>query len=402
VQAGAPVSASALRSAALRIIGRHHRRAVVALVAVLLLGLGASSALAAAPRAPAVPTGFVGMNVDGPLLDGSLNLPPILGQMASSGVESIRVVFSWAQAQPAASDPIDFSATDRILAEAVAHGLTVLPVVIYAPAWDSAPHPAGTYAAPARDGPYAAYLTALIRRYGPRGSFWAANPRLARHPIRQWQIWNEPNFEFFWGTRPFAPSYVSLLRSAHAAVHRADPGAKVVLAGLPQLAWDYLEQIYSVRGARGSFDIVAAHPYTAQPANVIRFLDDMHRVMIAHGDGNKPMLVTETGWNSTAGQASDDDCCQTTRSGQAHDIAALLPLLVEHRVALRLQGFYLYTWAAREYPHAPSFNFAGLFDAVGDRLVAKPAFTVFRQGALAMEHCRRKALGSTRCAATTR
>ena len=80
-----------------------------------------------------------------------------------------------------------------------------------------------------------------------------------------WQIWNEPNTST-WPIQPFAKTYVALVRAARTAISRVDPGAKVVLAGMPNYSWHDLETIYRVRGARRLFDVVAIHPYTAQPA----------------------------------------------------------------------------------------------------------------------------------------
>lgn len=384
-----------MRSLHLRIVA-----AVVAVAAALAsqTAAGAARKPAGAARTPTVPSRFVGMNLDGPLVDKPVNLPAVLRRMVSSGVGSVRVVFDWAQAQPQQAGPIDFSQTDRLVSRAAVRGLTVLPVIIYAPAWDSAAHVPGTYAPPADDGPYAAYAAALVHRYGPRGSFWSAHRHLRRLPIRRWQIWNEPNFRYDWDAPSFARGYVKLLRAAHAAIKHADRGAKVVLAGFPDQAWDALNKIYKVKGARGAFDIVAAHPYTSQPKNVIRFLQLVRRVMKRHGDGHKPLLVTETGWNSSIHHhPADNYCCQTTAKGQARKLKAVLPLLAANRRALHLDGFYYYTWAGQEFGGAPSFNFAGLFRYTRGRLVAKPAYAVFRKEALALEHCRRKGATPTRC-----
>jgi hypothetical protein len=346
----------------------------------------------------AVPQGFVGMNVDGPLLNSPTSLPQVFDKMVASGVESVRVAFNWSAAQPLQNGPIDFTQTDEIVGLAAQRRLMVLPIVLYAPAWDATSHPAGTLAAPATDAPYAAYCRALVERYGPRGSYWAQHPRAPRRPIRMWQIWNEPNFVYDWPIRPFAPSYVKLVRAAHAAIKQADPGAKVVLAGMPDFAWEYLAQIYAVKGARTDFDVVAVHPYTQQPKNVIKFLQLVRNVMDRHGDARKPLLATETGWNSSLGRRpSDDDCCQTTERGQARDVKALLPLLGAHRRQLNLIGFYYYTWLTHEYTRAPSFNFAGLFNLTNNRIVAKPVFDTFRRAALALEQCRQKGNVATRC-----
>lgn len=364
-----------------------------------------------------VPQGFVGVNADGPLLDGTsgVNLDQQLSLMVASGVQSIRVAFSWAAAQPYATAadvpaadsaqytevggvPTDFAATDAIVAAAARRRLSILPTVMYAPPWDQRPNtnPGGGIPQPRSDGPYAAYLTALIGRYGPRGSFWAQNPSIPRMPIREWQIWNEPDVTSFWNA-PFARTYVALLRAAHAAIKRADPGAKVVLAALTGYAWSGLRQVYRVRGARRLFDVVSADAYTKRPANVIRFLHFMRGVMDQHGDRAKPLLATELSWPSSLHQGQVHYDFDTTQAVQARNLAALLPLLGRNRTALGLAGFDWYTWVGTESPGASDFNFSGLLKFRNGVLTAKPALAVFRRGALALEGCRSKGAVATRC-----
>ena len=57
-----------------------------------------------------------------------------------------------------------------------------------APAW-AARNPAVPSSPPRDPADYAAFLTALIGRYGPAGLFWQAHPELRPQPIRRWQIW---------------------------------------------------------------------------------------------------------------------------------------------------------------------------------------------------------------------
>ena len=68
---------------------------------------------ASASAAREVPNGFFGVVADGPLIDGLVPAAPEFQRMQASGVETIRVVFDWASAQPGAGGPIDLSATDR-------------------------------------------------------------------------------------------------------------------------------------------------------------------------------------------------------------------------------------------------------------------------------------------------
>ena len=120
-------------------------------------------------------------------------------------------------------------------------------------------------------------------------------------PIRSWQIWNEPNLSYYW-KQPFASTYVSFLRTAHAAIKKADPGAQVVLGALTNTAWKSLGQIYRVKGARGLFDVVAVNGFTKIPANVMLFMLFVRHAMARFGDSAKPLLATEISWPSAKGQ----------------------------------------------------------------------------------------------------
>jgi arabinogalactan endo-1,4-beta-galactosidase len=370
-------------------------------------GLLALPAVAASPSA--VPSNFVGVTVDGPVYPDTasgVDVAQQFARMEQSGVESVRVVFDWAHAQPYASwskvpraarsrytnvggVPTDFSEMDEIVGLASGYGMTVLPTVIYAPGWDVAKRTRSTFGRPKRDQPYAKFLTALVARYGPRGSLWKAY--FHKLPIRAWQIWNEPNIHLFWPTQPFARTYVALLKSAHAAIKKADPGAKVVLAGMPNYSWKDLQHIYGVAGARAAFDEVAIHPYTAKPAGVITILRKVRQVMNQNGDAAKPLIADEISWTSSQGYTIHNVGLDiaTTEQGQARNIAALLPMLARDRTSLRLAGFYYYTWASDEIQNGLVFAYAGLLKYQDGTLSDKPAFGAFEHAALAMEHCKR-------------
>jgi hypothetical protein len=374
-------------------------------------------AAGASPAAGPVPQGFVGTVIDGPLFPGvasSTELGDQMDAMVSDGVQNVRVAFDWSYAQPyrnfrqlppelaaefvdVGGIPTRFSQMDEIVGPAARRGLTVLPTVIFTPGWDAAPHPSNAFATPAKPAPYANFLSALVHRYGPDGSFWAGNPRAV--PVRTWQIWNEPNITTFWPRQPFQPAYVALLRASHDAIKRADPGAKVVLAGMPNYSWQQLGKIYAIRGARRLFDVVAAHPYTKDPQGVITILEKLRAVMDKAGDRTKPIVADEVGWPSSHGRTSQNGGLDfvTTEAGQASRIAQLLPLLGRNRVRLRLMGFDYYTWAGIEGRNARALDFAGLERFRAGEFVGKPALGAFRAAALGLEGCRQKGDAATIC-----
>lgn len=390
----------------IRLAPQMHRLGAIVVAAAVSMVVPCVAAGRAAPLpGTPVPQGFVGMNVDGPMINpqDGVSLPGQFGPMSSSGVQSVRAVFSWATAQPypswtqvpasqsgafvsgAGGIPTNFAGTDQIVAAAASHRMSVLPVVIYTPPWDAVAGTGGELALPRDNRLYGQYLTTLIGRYGPRGSFWAEHPSLPRRPIRMWEIWDEPDLFGYWPIRPFAPSYVALLGVAHSAIRRADPGALVVLAGLTSVSWRDLASIYRVRGARRLFDVVDLHPYTKYPRGVIQILQRVRSTMDSAGDRGKPMLAGEVGWTSSLGQTTHLWDWESTVTGQARKLRTLLQLLAANRSRLGLIGFDWYTWMGDEYEGADPFNFSGLLSFHNGQVSAKPALAAFNQTAHALE-----------------
>ena len=344
------------------------------------------------------------MVADGPVFDPGLNVNTEFSNIASAGVERVRIPFSWAAAQPYANImdvppsqlknfslagpnnvPTSYSFTDEVVTAAAEGGVSLLPVITYAPGWDSSS--GGNHSAPARDKPYAQYITALIRRYGPNGTFWTANPTVPKDPITEWEIWNEEDLVGSWNTSPFAASYVGLLRVTYAAIKKADPSSTVVLGALTNYGWKDLASIYAVRGSRKLFDAVAANAYTRTPAGVIQILRYYRQVMSKNGDQAKPLLATEVGWSSSLGQTSQTATFSVTEQGQAKRISQLLPLLARNRRSLGLAGFDYYTWMTTDPHGGNAFDFSGLlhYEASTNTITAKPAYSAFKRGVKALE-----------------
>jgi hypothetical protein len=396
----------------------------VAAGAAALAAIGAMSPGASAGRRASgpVPFGFVGVNADSPVWPNhDVDLSHQLDVMVSSGVDSVRAMIDWSAAQPyqnwtevpadqqdrfvdVGGVPTDFTDLDALVALSAQHAMTLLPVVMNAPSWDGELWPTGIVAIPRTPGPYAAFVKALVLRYGSNGTFWRDNPQVPRKPIEMWQIWNEPNVFPFWpqGPRPYWVGYVPLLRAAHDAIKQADPKAKVVLAGLPNYSWIALKRIIK-HGGRNLFDVAAIHPYTKTPQGVITILSYARRVLNQLGEARKPMLADEISWGSSLGNGKGPGQVgldiATTQAGQAQKLGRLLPMLARNRSRLRLAGFYYYNWADLEQKGASVFEFSGLFhlNSTTFEFSAKPAYYVFRADALRMEHCRSKGALATEC-----
>jgi hypothetical protein len=367
----------------------------VALLALTVL-IEDGAAAVRAGKSPTVPSGFIAMNIDGPELSGQANLGAALKQIRAVGVSQVRMTFSWANAQPYASwkdvpadrrsqfvsgpggVPTDFEFTDLFVAGAAEEGLSLMPTVLYAPRWDGSPK--GNHVQPAHDKPYAEYLSALVKRYGPNGKLWKLVPSIPKVPVVRWQIWNEPELGYFWDTKPFAPSYVKLLRISRSAIKAVDPSASIVLAALTNHSWDDLQAIYKVHGSRGLFDAVAADAYTRSARGVITILGNVRKVMNQYHDARKPLVATELGWPAAVGKTKAQFGFDTTTKGQAEKVSQLMPLLAKNRQSLGLDSYYYYTWGSNYKRGSNSpFNFSGLLRVHKSHACAQPSYSVFRQ-----------------------
>lgn len=386
----------------------------IALLAVVgLIGLAAALPVADAAGSPPVPQGFVGVNADGPLFYGAgtaADLSHQFAMMASGGVETVRVVFDWAHAQPysgwsdvPASEagqftdvdgiPTRFGPLDQIVGLAAHYRIGLLPVIIDSPPWDAYAIPAGGAEANPRSVYwYGQFAKGLVQRYGPSGSFWRDHS--PKQAIRNWQIWNEPDLKSYWLVQPFARSYVTMLAAARAAIKSVDPAARIVLAGLTNVSWRDLASVYKVKGARSLFDVVSVHPYTRKPQGVITILQDARRVMNAAGDRRKPLVADEVSWVSSVGKLRRTLPWATTEAQQARNVQEVMSLLAQNRARLRLGGFSYYNWSGRQAPKSSPWNFAGLFNETAHGLVAKPAWSAFKRTALELEHCRAKVVAT--------
>ena len=382
---------------------------------VLSVAIAAAIAVGglAGPASARVPHRFVGTFADSPFLDGAGVTEREFGVMVTAGVGSVRDVFNWNLAQPYGSwsevpeerrasyrdedgIPTDWSVIDRQMRLVAERRIALVPVVLVTPAW-AARHPGDGTSAPSDPEAYARFLGALVRRYGPRGSYWTENPALPARPLRRWQIWNEPHFREFWREQPYEREYVALLRAAHRAIKAADPGARVVLAGLANKSWRYLADLYRA-GAGRHFDVFAIHPFTRQVDGVLEILKRGRRVARRFGDARKPMMVTEFSWTSGRGQLRTSFGWDTTERGQARKVRAALRRLADWRRRLRIHSVFWYTWLSpdrdRDYP----FDYSGLSRIQDGEVVRKPAFRAFRASALRLVGCRTKEGRADRCA----
>ena len=371
------------------------RIVILALAAVLVV----SAAVPTGAPARKAPQQFFGAVWDA-WMDPRINEDQrdwIFAHMAQNGIESVRVPFFWHWIQPKHNQSYQWWTADRLVLHAAKHGMTVMPIVMWSPKW-ARKYKHRLYSPPKSPSAYAAFLRVVIERYGPNGTFWALHPELTPQPIEYWQIWNEPHFDLQWYTpkkHDYAPGYGKLLKAAHTAIKEEDPNAKVVLAGLANYSWKYLDHLYKKGHIKGQFDIAAVHPYTPKAKGVFGIVKKFRTVLRKHHDRARQLWITETGLPASKHRSRSRSKLQTTDKGMASFLKAVYTKYVKRGSGVT--RVYWYT-GATTYRRGGIFNYAGLYQYLfkdsTKTFRARKALTAYRQVARKYEGCSKDQSGA--------
>lgn len=267
------------------------QRAAIVLAAIALALLGLPAAGHAAQK---------GLSVDLTWADSLSEQTATEPIVAESGAKYVRMTLNWSDAEPKRGEFNSWwmAQYDNAVNLAQQAGAKIIFVVGSSPSWASGS--SNTETPPQNPADYAEFIHAMAARYAGR--------------VTAWEIWNEENTPRFWSTGPNAAQYTTLLKTAYPAVKSADPNALVLFGGTSLSAYKFISEAYA-DGAKGSFDVMAVHPYSCRaPSSIVRdssgnitedsFLGyrTVHNVMVANGD-EKPMWFTEFGWSSSTGNS---------------------------------------------------------------------------------------------------
>lgn len=231
-----------------------------------------------------------------------------LEQVREMGASWIVDLFPWTYTQPRSRYGFDWNGSDMVIQHAQRQGLTIVARIDQVPPWARPSNTSGSYLEPEYYVDYANYVVAFLERYRPYG---------VRHVI----IWNEPNLTIEWGQRsPDPVAYTELLKVVYPLVKAAVPDAIIIAGALspgPDLGdnaevrlndLEYMTAMYE-SGAADYFDMWAVHPYgyilphdNPPDPDVVNFrrTEVQRDIMIDFGDEEKPLIITEGGWNDNA------------------------------------------------------------------------------------------------------
>lgn len=310
--------------------------------------------------------------------------------MKAGGIETVRFTLIWPMIQPTAKGGYGWGYFDEVVETAAQAGLRVLPTFNSTPKWLAAKGTTLPVKNAKQRAAWSAFLEAAVRRYGPGGEFWSEHAQVGVNyepaitkpmPIREWQIWNEANFFYF--TYPVSPSaYARLVTISSKAIKRADPSAKVVLAGLfgeptakgskGMPAAQFLERLYAVPGLKTRFDGVALHPYAVDAETLEELVEGVHEVSAENHD--RPSLyITEMGWGSQ--NDFNQVAFEQGRQGQTRQLRDSYRYLIDNQRRLNLKQVDWFSW--RDQRGTCTFCDSVGFFPEGKRFRAKPAWHAF-------------------------
>jgi polysaccharide biosynthesis protein PslG len=186
------------------------------------------------------------------------------------GMRDVRLDWEWRQVE-ARKGEYRWDALDTLVKTAHEEGVTLLPIVHYAPAWAirSERKPSDVYQMAPREEAFAdfgKFMLESIRRYGPGG----ISP-VPFNPIKYWQVWNEPNLRQFWGPSPDPAAFTRLMKQTQTSLLPVRSKIQIVHAGISKVDLEFMWQAWEANPRHGdTFDILAVHPYLYDGKDGIR------------------------------------------------------------------------------------------------------------------------------------
>jgi hypothetical protein len=229
------------------------------------------------------------------------------------GFQWIKQQVGWRDIEPLSRGQYDWSRLDDIVKMATDRGLKLFVRLDHQPNWAQPDRAADDPNGPPTDpAVFGEFCGAIAQRYRGR--------------IGAYEVWNEPNLTREWGNQvPDPAGYVALLKACYLAIKQADPAAIVISAGLAPTRYDdltvamwddkFYQGMYDA-GAAPYFDMLGVHapgwmnPPETSPDQTeadpnlgyryltFRYVEDIRKIMVANGDADKQIAITEMGWTS--------------------------------------------------------------------------------------------------------
>src|SRR4051794_12301208 len=280
--------------------------------------------------------------------------------MTDVGARWARLSIQWKawETTPGQYAPWEVARTDRAIQLSKQAGVHVLLDVVNAPAWASSTNDGDQGNLPRDPADFGNFMRYVANRY--------------KGQVDAYEMWNEPDIQRFWNAGPNAGAYVQLLKAGYGAVKAVDPQALVVSGGL---SWDYTNYLGAMyrAGAKGSFDVLAIHPY---PTGALSGWQNSYRAArkteLAAGD-DKPIWFTEFGINTS----SDPNAWQkgVSLQVQADLLTQAFQLAAQDSY---VDAIFYYNFRNNWWGNDSPTDMEDQFGLMTTKFVTKPAYYAFK------------------------
>lgn len=227
----------------------------------------------------------------------------VLGRIQKAGFTEVRLSLEWDKTEPT-KGKIDWKHIDNLMKVVKKTGLQTVFLANSTPTWARSDLCKNSPACPPENpADYANFMAAAAERY-------------KNQDVVAWEVWNEQNGNNFWKPQPNVEQYAQLLKVTYPAIKKANPSATVLIGGLSGDSVDtigpnlidprtYLKKLYTA-GVKDYFDGLAYHPYLGVGlptkkgdyngwAKMNTGANNLRSTMVAHGDSDKDIWITEFG-----------------------------------------------------------------------------------------------------------
>jgi hypothetical protein len=284
------------------------RAPVIGGLFTFLIAAGGAGAMADS-RAPAQSNILYGVHSDISWHKDAAYRAQILDHAKTMQVKVMRIGLLWEWIEYTRGKP-NWTVIDDIVNQMTAAGIRPLLVVQGSPSWANGVSDKGN------DHFYLHVPTdpqAFQKWVNESSMFVSAVARRYQGKVNLWEIGNEENDAYFWRPQPNPQQYAVWYTTLRSAIKAVDQNSQVALGGLNGLGYDvdapgmrgsaFLKAVYA---AKVYPDIIAIHPYSnrGQPPDVhingagnFDDIDLVRGIMVANGQSDKPIWITEWGWS---------------------------------------------------------------------------------------------------------
>ncbi len=313
------------------------------------------------------------------------DLDSYFASLLDLGITWVRWDIDWQVIQNDNANTYNWDGVDMVAATAKRYGINSLGIITYTPKWARLNLCKNDWQCePADPKTFGHFAGVVAARY--------------KDSISHFEIWNEPNYPFFWKPTPSVSSYAKILKEAYLEIKNANPDAIVLSGGLAPSADDaeggispitFLTGLYVLSSQSKYFDAVSFHPYTypalpsyEAPWNAWQQMSVLHQIMISNNDANKKIWITEVG-APTSGPTTAFNANQLssfvygknfmTETAQSEILSDGLDYFAENKDWLA--SYFFYSLRDNDIATSTPENFFGLLRHDGSK---KPSYNVFQ------------------------